>query len=113
MGEKRLTGFFEDYLNSMNLVKQYLKPSICFAHYGIAGKPMQLLNTAKEQLKLWVQIIEENKDEIKIDKIIKILLEKDKIFKLFRYLDTDMQNRELEFSRDSILGIQNYIKANQ
>jgi glyoxylase-like metal-dependent hydrolase (beta-lactamase superfamily II) len=102
----------EDYLTSMEIVEPYLKQKICFAHYNFAEDSKLILKTARDQLKLWVKIIEENKQESDYNNIINILLEKDEVFELFNLLDKEIQNREIEFSKNSIIGILKYIETN-
>jgi glyoxylase-like metal-dependent hydrolase (beta-lactamase superfamily II) len=98
----------EDYLRSMDKVEPYLKKNICFAHYGLYDNPREVLNTSKAQLKLWVTIINENKDK-DMDEIIRSLLENDKTFRLYHDLDAAMQTREKHFAINSIEGILRYL----
>jgi hypothetical protein len=85
-----------------------LKKNICFAHYGLYDNPREVLNTSKAQLKLWVTIINENKDK-DMDEIIRSLLENDKTFRLYHDLDAAMQTREKHFAVNSIEGILRYL----
>jgi len=101
----------EDYLKSMELVESHLKETVCFAHYGSAKNPKLILETAREQLKLWVKIIEEYKDEKNVDKIIKVLLENDEVYAIYNEFEPNMKQRESEFSINSINGIMKYLKT--
>jgi hypothetical protein len=99
----------EDYLSSMEKVEPYLKENICFAHYGMYKNADEVLKTAKKQLKLWVKVIDENKDN-GMDDIIKSLLESDETFSLYYNLDSAMQIREKYFAINSIEGIMKYLE---
>ena len=109
----------EDYLSSMAFAQKYLDKIVCFAHYGQNPNLEQVLSTAKEQLMLWVKIIREYKNEVSgkkrdnynLDAIIDELLRNDKTFSKLLELDEKMQNREMEFSKNSIWGILKYIET--
>ena len=100
----------EDYLTSMDRVENFLGQKICFAHYGSNEDPGDILNTARSQLKLWVRLIDENRDK-KIDDIIVILLTEDKIFGRLPKLTPVIQKREIHFVRNSIAGILSYLRS--
>jgi glyoxylase-like metal-dependent hydrolase (beta-lactamase superfamily II) len=100
----------EDYLNSMDLVEDHLQENICFAHYGIANNPKLVLKTARNQLRLWVKIIKENKDRKDLDEIFRVLLENDENFIGFNNLNPEMKIRERYFSINSIEGILEYLR---
>jgi glyoxylase-like metal-dependent hydrolase (beta-lactamase superfamily II) len=101
----------KDYLNSMELVEPELQNTICFAHYGSTGNPKKVLMTARDQLKLWVKIIEENLETQNMVKIFNQLLENDEVFGLYNKLDEKMKIREKTFSINSVDGIMKYLKS--
>ena len=101
----------DDYLESMKLVERELTDTICFAHYGMANNSRIILDTAKKQLKLWVQVINENRDNFDMEELIEILLDNDKTFALFDDLDPKMQAREKHFSINSIEGMLEYLDS--
>ncbi len=100
----------EDYLTSMHNLEKYLRPNICFAHYGLRQDPTDILSTARSQLKLWVRIIDENRDK-ELDEILIILLTEDKIFGRLGKLPPLIQKREIHFVRNSILGMLEYLRS--
>jgi glyoxylase-like metal-dependent hydrolase (beta-lactamase superfamily II) len=99
----------EDYLSSMNKVRPYLKDNICFAHYGMYNNADNVLGAAKNQLQLWVKIINENRIK-SMDEIIISLLQNDETFSLYHNLEPAMQARERHFAVNSIEGILKYLE---
>jgi len=93
----------------MKLVKPFLKKNICFAHYGMYDNPNEVLETARDQLQLWVDLIANNQNA-SMDEIFISLLKEDPVFKLFNKLDPQMQKREKHFAINSIQGIIKYIE---
>ena len=103
----------DDYLASMNKVEEHLRETICFAHYNSATDPELILGTARNQLKLWVKIIDENKECHDMEKIIDALLQNDDIFAQYNSFSSDLQEREREFSINSINGILKYLETKE
>jgi glyoxylase-like metal-dependent hydrolase (beta-lactamase superfamily II) len=100
----------EDYLGSMELIKPYLDKSVCFAHYGSFDNGFEVLCSAKKQLKLWVKLIEENRDA-SMEELIEIMLNNDETLDGFSNLGLYMQARERHFTINSIDGILKYLDA--
>ena len=101
----------EEYITSMDKVKDHLKNHICFAHYGLADNPEQIIDAARQQLELWVKIIDSVREMKDLHLIINTLLENDVIFARFNNLDTKMQQREWNFAINSISGILKYLET--
>jgi glyoxylase-like metal-dependent hydrolase (beta-lactamase superfamily II) len=101
----------EDYLMSMDSVAEKLRDTICFAHYGSENKPKQVLNTAREQLQLWLEIIDRNRKNNELVDLVKILLEEDPILSKYQEFDEAMQKREWTFAINSISGILRYLET--
>ena len=101
----------EEYLVSMDLVEPLLKDTICFAHYGMANNSKLILKTARRQLQLWVEIIQEQMETQEMDEMLNVLLENDPTFARYHELDRGMQEREWHFSINSIHGIMKYIES--
>jgi len=99
----------DDYLTSMDRVEKFLRPNICFAHYGTSNEAEETLNTARSQLELWVRLIDENRGD-EINEIIRVLFTEDKIFRRILKISEIIQNREILFVRNSISGILEYLK---
>ncbi len=99
----------EDYLTSMDRVEKFLRKKICFAHYG-SEDTGDILNTARSQLRLWVRLIDENRDR-ELDEILVVLLTEDKIFSRLGKLSPVLQKREVHFVRNSISGILEYLRS--
>jgi glyoxylase-like metal-dependent hydrolase (beta-lactamase superfamily II) len=101
----------EEYLNSMDLVEKYLKNTICFAHYGTTNNPSQILQAARKQLQLWVEIIDKTREAQDMYLIINSLLDNDEVFARFNNLDIYMRAREWNFAVNSISGILKYLET--
>jgi len=85
---------------------------ICYAHYGFLGNARKFLNMATEQIKLWLEIIEEMKGKglnVEYSKIFQEILAKDSHVKFFNQFDADIRKRELYFINNSIKGMVNFI----
>lgn len=85
---------------------------ICYAHYGFLGNACKFLNMAKEQVKLWLEIIEERKDKglhLEYGKIFEEILARDSHVGYFNQFDPGVRKRELYFINNSIKGMVNFI----
>ncbi|MFW9780893.1 MAG: MBL fold metallo-hydrolase [Candidatus Heimdallarchaeota archaeon] len=91
-------------------LKNYL---ICYPHYGKRENAEKMLQTAKNQLSIWVDVIgkfNHLRDDSKFYNIIISELEKiDKLFANIKLLDYKSQDFELIFIRNSINGILNFL----
>lgn len=104
----------ETFLSSLEKVIVKNPEIICFGHYGIHKEPLKILTSAKGQLLLWTEVIKElqarREDNIE-ERAIERLMEKDKIFANYHYLDGDIKERERYFIVNSIRGIREYIDS--
>lgn len=87
---------------------------MCYGHCGIREDAESMLRLAKEQLSLWMQILDDlfiNREQSNFEEqIIEKLSRNDQFFAHFDMLDDDIKARELNFVRNSINGILNYIE---
>lgn len=87
---------------------------ICFAHYGMKDDVELMLNIAKDQLAIWVQVISEeidSKDEPEYFEKVKSELKKTDIyFANIDLLDNDKRANEFFFVENSIRGITDYLE---
>ncbi len=100
----------EDYLTSMDLLKNHLRPTVCFAHHGSRADPELIIEKARAQLQLWVRIIDEHRADRGPEEIVKVLLEEDELIKGLVKLSPVLKKRELHFAENSVCGIIKYLE---
>jgi len=87
---------------------------ICYAHYGMKNDVDAMLKIAKEQLTIWVQVINElldSKNELDYFERVKSELKKnDKYFANLDALDKNKKENEFFFVENSIRGITDYLE---
>ncbi|MBI5442239.1 MAG: MBL fold metallo-hydrolase [Deltaproteobacteria bacterium] len=100
--------FYPDvYRASIDRVAGVGAAHLCLGHYGLAERPAEVLEVAREQIEIWTAVaarccgVEEGADEA----ILHELLETDRHFARLRELPPDIQVRERYFARNSIAGI--------
>ncbi|MFX1410367.1 MAG: MBL fold metallo-hydrolase [Promethearchaeota archaeon] len=99
-----------DKLLSLNLADF----KICYAHYGIRNNAEKMLKIAKEQLKMWKQVIENTlvkKEHVDFeDHVIKELVKRDRYLANVILFDEETKKREKKFISNSIKGITEYLQ---
>jgi glyoxylase-like metal-dependent hydrolase (beta-lactamase superfamily II) len=99
-----------DKLLSLNLVDV----KICYAHYGIRNNAEKMLKIAREQLKLWKEVIENaliHRKQLNFeDHVIKDLMKKDDYLANVNLFDEEIKKREKKFISNSIKGLSGYIQ---
>lgn len=89
---------------------------ICYPHYGMNKNAEKMLQIARDQLSVWVNIIEKfsylRSESDFYNIIISEIKKRDKIFANINLLDDENQNFELIFIRNSIKGILGYLDRN-
>jgi glyoxylase-like metal-dependent hydrolase (beta-lactamase superfamily II) len=87
---------------------------ICYGHFGIWKDAEFYLRIAKEQLSIWVQVVQElfeNREAPDfLDQVIQQLIKRDKYFLNIELIDQNQRNKELYFIRNCIKGIEGYIQ---
>lgn len=100
-------------LSSLDKVIAKNPDTICFGHFGLKQNASEILDKARIQLPMWVEIIKNLLREdtnIPNEKIIEKLIEKDEILSNYKYLENDIRKREEYFINNSIKGMKEYIK---
>jgi len=96
------------------LVRNLSDHMICYGHIGIRENAELCLTIAKEQLSIWIQVIEElyenRLDSDFFDQVVEELKKKDKYFSGFDLMDRNTRVKELYFIGNSIKGIEGYIE---
>ncbi|MHA2038163.1 MAG: MBL fold metallo-hydrolase [Promethearchaeota archaeon] len=87
---------------------------ICFAHYGMKDDVNFMLSIAKEQLDIWVRVINKlldlKNDTNYFEKVIGELKKEDTYFANINVLDSNKRANEFFFVRNSIRGITDYLE---
>ena len=99
-------------LSSLEKIMAKKPETICFGHYGFHKDALRILLSAREQLLLWTELIKgqsPREGENWENKVIEKLMEKDKKFSNFQYLEKDIQKRERYFLTNSLNGIMEYL----
>jgi glyoxylase-like metal-dependent hydrolase (beta-lactamase superfamily II) len=87
---------------------------ICYGHYGINRNPRKALQMAKHQFVLWTEEVDKqlgDGEEKLAERVIEALVAKDEFFANYRYLESDVKERELYFIKNSIGGIRQYLET--
>ncbi|MCU0822346.1 MAG: MBL fold metallo-hydrolase [Spirochaetes bacterium] len=91
------------------------KPEIiCYGHYGFRNDAAQAMVSAGEQMVLWTEVVRgllKSGEDNLVERAREALLEKDRLYANYKYLDNDIKKREHDFLKNSIRGISEYVKA--
>ena len=104
----------ETSLSSLEKVLGKKPEVLCNGHYGIRQDACKFLALAGEQLALWTEQVEEallnGGEENLSTRVMERLLEKDRVFSNYEYLDNSIKKREHYFISNSIRGMKEYIE---
>lgn len=104
----------ETSLASLEKVLAKKPKLLCNGHFGIRQDACTFLSLAGEQLALWTDQVEEALESDGEDnltaRVMERLMEKDRIFSNFEYLDNSIKKRERYFVGNSIRGMKEYIE---
>ncbi len=88
---------------------------ICYAHFGIHPDAKGMLRNYKKQLYLWRDVIAEQMKDLGeqdlVERCIPVLLERDELFKTFKYLTEEEKGRERYFIKTCVQGISEYLMS--
>ncbi|MBI5016761.1 MAG: MBL fold metallo-hydrolase [Deltaproteobacteria bacterium] len=86
---------------------------LCLGHYGLAKRPAEALEVAREQIGIWMAVAARHRgaDEGAGEAILQELLETDQHFARLRELPPDIQARERYFAFNSIAGVRGAVAA--
>jgi glyoxylase-like metal-dependent hydrolase (beta-lactamase superfamily II) len=90
---------------SMDRMEPEINRRICFGHYGQFPDGPRILDLARAQLRLWVDVIGQHAAESDKNSIMAELIEADLIYAGIRDLPEALYNREAFFSLNAINGI--------
>ncbi len=108
----------DEFLSSMNRISPYADRKLCFSHYGMSPDGRKILDTSREQLNLWVEVVRSHlkaeggaaSEQADLDEISADLMARDPIFAQIRELPADLMAREKYYVKNSIRGIMAYLK---
>ncbi|MBW2311711.1 MAG: MBL fold metallo-hydrolase [Deltaproteobacteria bacterium] len=101
-------------LRSITKVIEHSPKRICYGHYGIMENAVIMLESAREQIELWLDIIERRRDkglELDEEEILEEILSMDPGVRSFHQLEPDIRERETYFIKNSIRGMVGFIRA--
>jgi len=104
----------ETSLSSLDKVITKKPKIVCYGHYGLNREGVKALAICKEQLVLWTNEVREQLASGKNffeKKVIESLMEKDKLFSNYKYLENDIKKREDYFIHNSIKGMKEYVES--
>lgn len=100
----------EDFLASMNAAAPFLDRPLCFAHHGRWDNGPQILETARNQLLLWVEVVRRHRKNPDLSVIADALTNADPIYGRKDWLPALVQQRETYFTANAIRGILQYLE---
>jgi glyoxylase-like metal-dependent hydrolase (beta-lactamase superfamily II) len=105
---------YELYNNSLLKAAAIQAKYICFGHHGMRDDLQNVFNTANEQLKLWMEIIQKHSAKgaaYREQAVFEELCDTDPALTLFGKMDRDIQSREKYFCLNSIRGMYGYFNS--
>ncbi|RLF81997.1 MBL fold metallo-hydrolase [Thermococci archaeon] len=107
----------EVYEGTLDKMLEVGRKKLCFGHFGMYEDSKKLIKMHKEQINMWVDTVRDVMQEYPAEEVSKVLgivkerlLEKDRLFANYLKLDEDIQEREEHFTKNSLMGIYNYLK---
>ncbi len=105
----------EEYIASLDRMAPHVDRKICFAHYGAYHNGAEILQMAKNQLRLWVDVVKghvQRRGEPDMEAIIADLIAEDAVYARINALPEDIYKRERYYTVNTIRGILDYIRNN-
>lgn len=101
---------FEQFAASMDRVAAEADRKICFGHYGMHPDGKQILELARAQLALWLDVVGRHAENPDTQAIVADLKKQDQVFALIDNLPGADQKREAYFIGNTIAGMLDYIR---
>jgi glyoxylase-like metal-dependent hydrolase (beta-lactamase superfamily II) len=101
-------------LKSISLVTDMGPEVICYGHYGFLRDAVTILKMAEGQIRSWLTVIEERRNEglsLKEEEILGEILARDPYMSPFPKLESDIRERESYFIKNSIKGMLGFINS--
>ena len=100
----------DTFLESMDRTAPYTKRQLCFGHYGLYPNGSEIAESAKQQLQLWMSVVEDHFEHSDHHTILADLMDKDPLFNRINRLESKNYQRELFFAKNAINGIYQYFR---
>jgi len=104
----------EPALGSLSRVIERGPERICYAHYGMMGNAVGMLENAHSQMSLWLEIIEARRDRglsMDEEEILDEILARDPGVRSFHQLEPDIRERERYFMKNDIKGMVGFVRG--
>jgi len=104
----------ETALSSLSKVIERRPERMCYGHFGIVDHAVSVLERARNQINLWLEIIEESHNRglaMDEEEILDEILTKDPGVRSFHDLEPDIQERERYFLKNSIKGMAGFFQG--
>ncbi|MBS3756544.1 MAG: MBL fold metallo-hydrolase [Desulfobacterales bacterium] len=103
---------FAQFADSMERLAPEVNRNICFAHYGMYPDGNRILDLARTQLRLWVEVIRSHAQSPNMQSIVSDLKANDPVFARVDELPEPIYTREQYYINNSVRGILRYIQEN-
>jgi len=103
----------EDFLTSMDAIAPFLDRTLCFSHYGRWSNGPEILESARAQLLLWVEVVRQHRmgmERPDMQAIIDDLTANDPVYARRNRLSDQIRKREDFFSVNTIRGMLQYLE---
>lgn len=101
----------EEFQESMDKVIPYMNRQICFSHYGVYPDGIKIMEMARKQLLLWVDVVKNHSnDDLNVEAVIEELTQKDPVYARKKQLEPTLFQRETYFSKNTIKGMRQYLQ---
>ncbi|MFW6297871.1 MAG: MBL fold metallo-hydrolase [Desulfosalsimonas sp.] len=101
---------FEEFSASMDRLAPETDRKICFAHYGMYEDGGRILELARTQLRLWLEVVRSHAQNPNMKAIIADLKANDPVFARMDDLSAQIREREMYYITNSIRGMLEYIQ---
>lgn len=101
---------YEQFAASMERVAPETDRKVCFGHYGMHEDGAKILEIARTQLALWLDVVRKHADNPENESITAELMKKDPVFALIDKLPEEDKKREAYFIGNTIAGMLDYIR---
>jgi glyoxylase-like metal-dependent hydrolase (beta-lactamase superfamily II) len=101
-------------LRSISLLIERSPKRICYGHYGMMDDAVNVLENARDQIRLWLEIIEARRDkglEPDEEEIFGEILARDPAVRSFHQMEPNIRERETYFIKNSIKGMVGFVNA--
>lgn len=103
---------FEEFYDSMERLAPETDRKICFAHYGMFPDGGRILEIARTQLRMWLEVVRSHAGNPKMNAIVSDLKANDPVFALIDDLPPLIREREMYYTANTIRGMLGYIEKN-